>query len=564
MLKRISRLLLFLLLATPVLLVTVYGGRTTWFDRIAPGLDGRVLLFLLVVLVIFAVVIAVKFIDRWLIKRKFYIPPTLQWILVVAMSLALMFLQFNFIKQYNFYTGWDAGTVFDSSQNILAGKGAQVSWLPEYYNIYDNNRTIVSLFVLSAELVDKLGIRVEDNNDVYIAIQLVVYLIASISLFVLVRIATGRFLYAWLSWLILFILIGVSPWLSIPYTDCMSMAFSIFALLVFVVRANNSVANAIKWFALGFIAILAISLKPQSAIMMVAIVCYLLMVFIDKKMRLSHIEIRNTIVGAVTFGIAVTVTLIGVNAINDRYVPIEKGYSMPWTHFVMMGLNNYNNGSYNDSDVYVESLGGQFGSVNGVYRRDQSNRLTSEQIKDRNILEIKNRLHDYGVIGFLNHLKNKSINNFKDGTFAWFGEGAFDLKMIDRAGKPGNWLRSLYYYPVCNKTYQNACKYYSGVSNYNNFRNVELIVWWIVVLLASIAGLLRWKNDKVVLSAMLAVIGVCLFELIFESRSRYFITMTPVFVLLAVVSIAELAKAKWGGKLGLIKQSFHYAVRSLL
>lgn len=537
----IQWIMLFLLVSS-VLISAIYGSRTGWFNIVTAGLDRRLVVLVLVVVVIVALVVVVKAVDWLLRKRKIKIPSIYHWIFIFAISIAVLITQFIFIKQYNFYTGWDAGTIRHSAVETLEGRDPTVHWFPEYYNVYDNNRTLVSIFILVGQLADNLQIQYEEYNDVFIFTQLIIYLIASVALFAVARKLAGRFLYAWLAYALLTMLIGISPWLSIPYSDCMSIAFSILALWIFTARPRKIALKIVKYSALGLVTTLAISIKPQSAIMIIAIAIYLLMTAIKKPIRNlidRWIEIVACLMGFFVMALSLQWC---IDKINDQYMPIEKGYSMPWTHFVMMGLNKYSSGMHWVDDVYKISLQGQFKSVDGVTKRDQSNRITTGEIKQINIREIKKRLADYGPLGLLNHLKNKTVNNFNDGMFTWFWEGGFDWMVPDRRGQPGAWLRALYYYPAEKKPFAySAYKYIDAPSHFHAFRNVERIVWWSIILLAAVAGFVWRKKDAIMIPAMLSVIGITLFELIFESRSRYFITMTPVFVLLATIAVAGIA-----------------------
>lgn len=544
MLRSVIFWITLVLLASAIILSVIYGASTKWFNVLWSGLDRRVIVFILVVLTILITVLCVKSVDWLLRKSKIKIPPIYHWIAIGIIGVALLITQFNFIKQYNFYTGWDAGTVRHAAIEFLEGRGTSVAWFPEYFNLNSNNRTLTSAMIGSGRAADKMGVEFEEYNDVFIFVQLVVYLIASWALFVIARKLTGRFLYAWLAWVILLVLIGVSPWLSIPYSDCMSIAFSIVALWIFTLRARNLAMTVLKYASLGVVFVLAINMKPQSAIAVVAIVVYLMMNAIRQPMEYVT-KYRTRIIAAIGGLIIMTaLTTIAVNKINDRYVPIEKGYTMPWTHFMMMGLNAGCSGMYCLSDVYDVSLQKQFKHVDGMTIRDVRDRITTDEIKKINIAEIKRRLVEYGPVGLLNHFRNKLITNFNEGTFTWFGEGGFDWMIPDRRGQPGAWLRALYYNPERSEGFADrAYLYIDAPSHFQDFRNIERVAWWSTVLLVAAVGFIwrrKYDKDYIIVPAMLSVLGVVMFEMLFEARTRYFINAVPIFVLLAVAAISQL------------------------
>ena len=87
-------------------------------------------------------------------------------------------------------------------------------------------------------------------------------------------------------------------------------------------------------------------------------------------------------------------------------------YQMPYTHWLMMGLTG--DGGFNLDDVkYTQS----FPNI--------------DEKKAANIEVIKQRLSDYGFIGTIKHMTNKSVHNtWGDGTYFIFREGTIIKQQI--------------------------------------------------------------------------------------------------------------------------------------
>lgn len=100
----------------------------------------------------------------------------------------------------------------------------------------------------------------------------------------------------------------------------------------------------------------------------------------------------------------------------------------------------------------------------------------------------KERLHDMGIKGFILHMHRKLLTNYNDGTFCWGGEGSFCAELL-----PEPTFATLFFAGSA------AC----------------------------------FENGKSILElCMLTLIGLTIFEQLFEARARYFFIYIPFFILL--------------------------------
>ena len=87
-----------------------------------------------------------------------------------------------------------------------------------------------------------------------------------------------------------------------------------------------------------------------------------------------------------------------------------------------------------------------------------------------------------------------------------------------------------------------VCFYYTNNWDrgyYKWFSNFELMVWIAILFLGILSVFLNKKELSVI---MLAVIGLTVFELLFEPRARYLYTYAPFYIILAVSGIQMIIK----------------------
>lgn len=144
------------------------------------------------------------------------------------------------------------------------------------------------------------------------------------------------------------------------------------------------------------------------------------------------------------------------------------------------------------------------------------------------------RIKEMGVVGTGKHLVSKTLTNYYDGTFFWGGEGGFFSQMREEKDLLLNsFLRGLYHIG-------GSGKYYLLWANF------EQMVWLTILLFNVFSGLGRKNENKNVI--MLGIIGLTLFELIFEARSRYLYTYTPLYIVLAVYGFDYILERKQSNK----------------
>ena len=82
--------------------------------------------------------------------------------------------------------------------------------------------------------------------------------------------------------------------------------------------------------------------------------------------------------------------------------------------------------------------------------------------------------------------------------------------------------------------------YYTDGKYYDIFVTVKQIIWVFVMGAVAVSGLGK-ENRQEVIVLMLSIVGLTLFEVLFEARARYLYTYAPVFCILAASGIEKLS-----------------------
>lgn len=115
------------------------------------------------------------------------------------------------------------------------------------------------------------------------------------------------------------------------------------------------------------------------------------------------------------------------------------------------------------------------------------------------------------------------MTNYYNGTFAWAAEGTFFSEIFNQKNTPiCDFLRSLYY----TRDYASIGKYYILWSNFEQ-------MLWITILFFNVFSYSAPKNNAIRV-IMLSLLGLTIFELIFEARARYLFIFSPLFIVLAL------------------------------
>lgn len=441
-------------------------------------------------------------------KREFLLHKTRNWNrLILIFSVVLFLLQVFICYHIYFMTGWDSGIITANADYVANGQTSELwNW---YYSRCPNNSLLTGVYALIFWMAEHVGVPSTAVRLLIVFGQCAISTVTGYLLFSCARNMLKGFTGPIMVWFVYVILIGLSPWLVIPYSDSSCLLLPILLLWMYQ-TLGNAKAKYVKCVLMGMLAYLGYEMKPMVIIVLIAILGIELLENIKEKADIKKwsvlLIICVSLVG--TVGVCKVVNLERIMGFK-----INREAQFGLTHYLMMGLNEEHSGVFKIEDAdYSESI------------------PTLEERKQENIRVAWERIQDYGAVGLAKFMVKKCMVNFNDGTFAWGQEGDFygiPLEIPDSPFK--SILRGLYY---------DDGKYHVV------YENIAQFLWILVLTGAALNSLSFFRKErqleKTYLVTVTSLIGIAMFVMLFEARSRYLYTFVPLFILIAGKGYQEL------------------------
>ena len=419
-------------------------------------------------------------------------------LLIIFCFIGIFAIQLFITSNMWFYTGWDVATIVNDAINITSNNTNKVTaW---YYSTYPNNIVLVYLLALILR-IGKVFL-----PEPYIAVLGVNCLSVCISLLLSVlcifKLTNSRRVTV-LGMIAGVCLIALSPWIVIPYSDTLGMPFPILCLFLSLYIKNKY----LKYLLCAFSAAIGYLLKPTVIIILIAMCivefCKIFADLVKGKFQYKSI---------VALMLAVVLSLLSANGIKAFVYYIDEtefneSIEFSMEHYFMMGTNVEANGGYASEDV---ALSYSFSDT--------------QQRKENNIDIALARIKEMGPIEYAKHLIRKNISTYNDGTFYWGKEGTFFNITFEREGK-------------LHEVFQNL--YYPNEKNFKKFCSAEQIIWFYVLICICFCFLSPKSYGEILIS--ISLIGVSVFLLLFEARSRYLLIFSPLYITLASIGIRKFS-----------------------
>ncbi|MBR6325679.1 MAG: hypothetical protein IKR61_02655 [Lachnospiraceae bacterium] len=411
-----------------------------------------------------------------------------------------------------FESGWD---VFKIMKMVYAMvfEGAKIG-NADYFSMCTNNFFLTGIFAGILKAVNALGFEATYFPLIVFGCMLVAptgWLLADC-----VRMLTGRKDLVIGSWILFVLLSGLSPWISIPYSDTYTIFFPTFAIWAFLrIKESNHVR---MWFLIVFLSLIGYFIKPT------VILALIVMVFFAGLHFLFHLKDGNRTerlryMGGNVLAVLVAVVLAlllraGMKQVTG-FTPDPERY-LPPAHYFMMGWGYDYAGGYNQED---NNFSMDFPTTEARVKGD--------------IEEGIRRIKSYYPYNKLVHfISRKMLNNFSDGTFAWGFEGGFYYIFRENNTAPAKFLRSIFYHDG---------KYFDRFVAFAQ-------ALWILTLCMCACNLFggirkRTGRDTIV---MISVLAIFCFVMVFEARARYLYLYTPLIYMAAATGVARLTSPVFG------------------
>lgn len=449
---------------------------------------------------------------------------------IFRLTILLIFVQIYICYNAYFYTEWDVAMLIRNAFGVAEGKPLMSTL---YFSSYPNNLLLMMFFSIIRKADLYIGcLDVQEGIMGILCVQCFLSGLTGYLLFQIVQKFTGVW-GAWCGWFCYLVLVGSSGWLMIPYSDSMGLFFPT-VLLYLYVKLQNGKYVRLKWVVVGMLSCLGYHIKPQIFIAFIAIVIVEIFSLQPKaaekgfhkegrsKERLHERALHKSILAENGYvcrrgllyalaGIAFASILYSW-LVRDITRQLDGEKALGASHFVMMGLNTVNNGGYLEEDVeFSRSF------------------ATKAERTEANVQVIRQRLHEMGLGGLGAHVVRKLLTDYGDGTFAWKMEGNFLYQVYE----PKNYFIS----PALRNIIWG-----DGKANALN-ETVKQGVW--LCVLAASLGMIgyRKKADSALMVVLLAVIGLTIFEVLFEARARYLYLYVPFYIITGVLGAERIVKS---------------------
>jgi 4-amino-4-deoxy-L-arabinose transferase-like glycosyltransferase len=467
--------------------------------------------FVNIVLVILANIKSSEKYTRWLTVPS-----------VILLFAALLIVELLFAKALvsTGYT-WDTNIVFQAAVTY-AQSGTVESGVATYFQSSPNN---LALFYILSNLFSAMS-HFGLTNFLWGAVLLNVAIsfITQILVYFSVKLLYGRRV-AFCSIFVSFVLIGLNLHIQTPYTDTLAILFPvlIFFLSLFYVKAKTIWMRLLLAFFIGAAAIVGTLVKPTVVIAVIALFIVAIVWIISEYKTIRQKKLWITIaLSFIVFFATAAAGYFAYSAYVDHKQSLPYPYaqankqSLPPQHFMNIGTKT-------KIDGYSVNYGG--------YDSDTANIVSRLANHDARVAysnsAILTQLREYGLVGYVQFLAHKVMWIISDGTFFAFGEGDIQSVTYLNNDPLSQNLRQL-------STPQG--KYFLL------FGNILQAFWLAMLLLIALQFMISilWKPARLNLFlAMLhlMIVGILVFLLAFEGRSRYLFLYLPIFIIAAMYTL---------------------------
>lgn len=390
---------------------------------------------------------------------------------------------------------WDLGIVIKSAQEIV--KYGHSTDMAGYYIQAPNNILITLLIALTIKVFSFIGI--VNINIITLIVNIIFIQLSIFLLFKLTKKIYDNYTACFVL-ILMFMFLPIYPYSTIMYTDTMSMFLPIGFLYLFQKLDDVDINKKfiIISIIIGFFSFISLNLKVTALIVVMATV---INEIINKKFKKI---VCVCLIAICSFTLFETVFTTIVKKTNVMGLDYKLTKSIPYTHFIMMGM--YNMGAF-DSGEWQFTLN----------LPDYNTR------KKENIKVIKSRLSQYKTQGYIKFL------NYKVKQQTW-GSGTYDFENILSSYQVDNNIA--HQFLLSNGRYYNAVYYYCQIFHFT----------MLFCILASILYSIKIREKIETLNiARLSMFGLLLFLLIWETRSRYMLNYIPVYLLITVSGVISLS-----------------------
>lgn len=415
--------------------------------------------------------------------------------------------------------GWDPGALFDFSRGYLSGDSDSLQSLKLYLTKYSNNTLLATGIVLITQVANLIHI------DPYILAGVINSTLLLTSTLLIMYMSHRLFGQTGVvvSWVFSILLISSSPWVSTFYSDTLGLFF-LTAIGVSILEVARAERLSYLWAVLlGLFSAVGFLVKPTIAILLIALAIAYSIVAVVKNRKIVNV------VGQLSVSLFVFALVIGGfkyfiegHIINDQKTIDAVQLSVD--HFIAMG-------SLRGLPPYAECRSGGYCTrlINDLATRQDLD--TKKERAEYHAGLLRDSVMTEFPTGYMRFALGKISNSFGDGSFGVWTEGLLNQEYIVHSGiidfsreflaLDGKYIR------ISHHVWRLAW--------------VTVLMLCIALLASEIINSIRRKGVSfLVIGFAVAVIGLAIYQVMFESRARYIFLYLPMFILLATWGVVEL------------------------
>ncbi|MEO5949859.1 MAG: glycosyltransferase family 39 protein [Candidatus Saccharimonadales bacterium] len=481
------------------------------------GLFQPVILIFFGAILINIILIAIANVRFNLGKLRWLIVPTTIVIFIGILVAQLFFAQALLSSGYT----WDSNTVFQAAV-MHVQSGVIDSGSTGYFQSSPNNLALFFILDNLFSIMKHFG----STNFLWgaVVLNVAVTFLTQIIIYFVVKMLFGR-RTALCSLIVSFVLIGLNLHIQTPYTDTLAILFPIliFLLGLYLVKFQNTGLRLLFAFLIGAATIMGTLIKPTVVIAAIALVAVAIIWAISERKTIRKDKLWLTVIMSfIVFFATAAAGYIGYGSYVDSQHILPYAYSqsgknsLPPEHFINIGTKTKING-------YSVNYGGYDGDTAGIVSKLDGHDAKVAYSDDA----ITTQLRSYGMLGYLDFLKDKLMWIMSDGTFFAYGEGDLNSIKFENNSEFSQNVRQF-------TTPQG--KYYAL------FGNILQAFWVAVLFLIALQLMISilWKPARLNLFLTmlhLMIVGIIVFLLIFEGRSRYIFLFLPIFIVTAMYTL---------------------------
>ena len=421
------------------------------------------------------------------------IKPKVQKVLIIVFMILFVVLTVSSSYYFRVKYNWDFKWVMDSAKDIAnIGKTENIY----YFKIFPNN--------LGSLIISTIAMKIFFGKEIgaYVVNIVFIFLAALFAVLSAKKIGGNKLALN----TIIFIICSAPLYLYAPiiYSDTLSVAFPVMTLYFWLTAKEQKEKSKRNYYlaiiAMTIAAVIGYCVKPVAAIVFVAIIIDEF--FTNKKV------LKSGAIAIVLFIILIT----AFNKVTSKWILRDERkneHEYPMTHWIMMGLNT-------PEDEGGSSIG------YGAYSQDDSNYTATsgnyEEKKKANIEKIKERLKDFGPKGYIKFLYKKIRYVWNDGTYYMANIIGWDT--INTTSLP---------YKIVLGEKSKVTK--QAMTYFNN-------TLFLIILLGFCLDLKGTNQPQRILG--ISMVGIAMFLVLWEARSRYIYFMIPVFCNLGAIGIESI------------------------